>query len=162
MDESILKKYIDEIVEFGLKPSINLYDDNVLRLKSLLINIYAIFIDIKVEVDDNEYEVDFNYLYEDVRKNVESNFPKLTYYTTVIDCHKVEYKTNSSSNLDIDFLLGDSIDDISDIIKDLLEVKWRFENTSNTDAIWHFNFLMNTHSEQHLVDLLKYLKGFKG
>ena len=58
----------------------------------------------------------------------------------------------------IEIGIGDELDDLTDIIKDLLEVKWRLENTSENDALWTFEFSMRTHSEQHLVDLLKQLK----
>ena len=52
---------------------------------------------------------------------------------------------------------GSGLDD-PDIIKDLLVVKWRMDNTSQMDALWHFEFSMRTHSEQHLIDLLKFIK----
>ena len=68
----------------------------------------------------------------------------------VLDSNKMEP--------DVEIGIGDEIDDLIDIIKDLLAVKWRMENTSEKDALWHFELSMRTHSEQHLVDLLKRLK----
>ena len=59
---------------------------------------------------------------------------------------------------DIEIGIGDELDDLTDIIKDLCEVKWRMENTSEKDSISYFELLMRSHSEQHLVDLLKRLK----
>ncbi len=40
----------------------------------------------------------------------------------------------------------------------MLKVKWYFENTNVKEALWYFELFMRSHSEQHLVDLLKYLK----
>ncbi len=54
--------------------------------------------------------------------------------------------------------IGDAIDDLTDIINDLLEIKWRFEHTTEKQTLWYFELLIRIHSEQHLVDLLKYLK----
>jgi len=54
--------------------------------------------------------------------------------------------------------LGDANDDLSDIIKDLMEVQWRLQHTSEIDAFWYFEFIMRHHSEWHLVNLLKTLK----
>ena len=65
-------------------------------------------------------------------------------------------------NVELELATRDAIDDLTDIIKDLLVVKWRFENTSKIDAIWDFEFSMRTHSKQHLVDLLKYMKEKNG
>jgi hypothetical protein len=53
--------------------------------------------------------------------------------------------------------IGDALDDLTDIIKDLLAVKWKMDNTSEMDALWEFDFSMRTHSEKHLIDLLKFI-----
>lgn len=63
-----------------------------------------------------------------------------------------------NSNKDAEIGMGDAVDDLSDIIYDLLEVKWRLEHTSETDAWWHFLFTFQAHTQQHLIDLLNYLK----
>ena len=53
---------------------------------------------------------------------------------------------------------GDAIDDLLDIIYDLLEIKWRKENNSENDAWWFFELIFYSHTQQHLIDLLNYLK----
>jgi len=68
----------------------------------------------------------------------------------VLDLNKME------PNVEIG--IGDALDDLTDIIKDLLVVKWKMDNTSEMDALWEFEFSMRTHSEQHLIDLLKFIK----
>jgi hypothetical protein len=59
---------------------------------------------------------------------------------------------------DADIVIGDALDDLTDIIKDIFSVKWKYENTSIDDAEWQFYFSIRSHSESHLVNLLKYLK----
>ena len=44
----------------------------------------------------------------------------------------------------------------------MLEVKWIIKNQSLANGLWSFNFLMKIHSEQHLVNFLKYAKDLKG
>ena len=44
----------------------------------------------------------------------------------------------------------------------MLEIKWQFENTSEKNAKWCFKDLMQTHSEQHIVNFLKYMKDKNG
>jgi hypothetical protein len=54
-------------------------------------------------------------------------------------------------------VVGDSIDDLSDIIKDLLEVSWYFENSTITVALERLYFSYTTHFGKHLIDLQRYL-----
>ncbi|OYQ24776.1 hypothetical protein CHU93_15595 [Sandarakinorhabdus cyanobacteriorum] len=53
--------------------------------------------------------------------------------------------------------LGDAIDDIVDIVRDLEEVLWRFEHIGCDDAHWHFRVLFQAHWGVHLRDLSRYL-----
>lgn len=156
MNLKALKNVIDRIVEFGINPEVN-STDKVSEIRTLLVSLYTKYlISDEVEATGN-FKEDYNFEYEKIRKIVESNFPDLSMYISVWDSHKIEYEKGKSNPI-VNSVLEDAIDDISDIIKDLMEVKWRFENTSNEDAMWHFRFLMKNHSEQHLVNLLKYLK----
>ena len=146
---SKLRKLIDEITEFGINPKVELTDKTDV-LKKLLVGIYSEFLNVKFEFDETDYDEEPNFNYNEIKENIKSNFPDLDWYSMVLDSNKME------PNIEIG--IGDELDDLTDIIKDLLEVKWRMENTSEKDAIWHFELLMRTHSEQHLVDLLKRLK----
>jgi hypothetical protein len=78
------------------------------------------------------------------------HFPSFGLYHSLRESHKI-FK-------DADLTTGDSIDDLTDIIKDLIEVQWRSENNSKKYGLYQFEFLMKYHSEQHIVSLLKYLK----
>jgi hypothetical protein len=144
-----LRKLIDEITQFGVNPNVKLEDKNDV-LKKLLVEIYLEFLNIESEFDETDYEEEPEFDYKEIRKNVESNFPDFGWYSTVLNINKIAQET--------ELAIGDAFDDLTDIIKDLLVVKWKFEHTSEIDAIWEFEFSMRTHSEQHLVDLLQYIK----
>ncbi len=144
-----LKKLIDGITEFGINPQVVLEDKTEI-LKKQLVGLYSEFMNTKFEFDQTDYDDEPNFDYKQILKNVKSNFPSFGWYSTIIDITQVEPNVKTG--------IGDALDDLTDIIKDLLAVKWRMENTSEMDALWHFEFSMRTHSEQHLLDLLKYLK----
>jgi hypothetical protein len=146
---SKLRKLIDKITEFGINPKVELTDKTDV-LKKLLVEIYSEFLNVEFEFDEKNYKEEPDFDYNTILENVKSNFPDFGWYSTVLDSNKME------PNIEIG--IGDELDDLTDIIKDLLEVKWRMENTSEKDAIWYFELLMRSHSEQHLVDLLKRLK----
>lgn len=151
MTSNNLTNLINKLTEFGINPKVEC-ENKILELKRLLVEIYAHYLNSDSHQFDNfteNIEVP-NFDYNEIRKNVESNFPDLGWYSTTLEINE----TYKESNLAI----GDAIDDLTDIIKDLLEVKWYFENTNSKEAIWYFELFMRGHSEQHLVDLLKYLK----
>lgn len=56
-----------------------------------------------------------------------------------------------------DSLVGDAIDDLTDIAGDLEDVLWRFENVGAEDAHWHFKILYRAHWGRHLRELSHYL-----
>ena len=150
---SDLRKLIDQITEFGINPKVEL-TYNIDVLKKLLVGIYSEFLNTESEFDETDYTEGPDFDYKEIRKNVESNFPDFGWYGTIMDITEIAQES--------ELAIGDAVDDLTDIIGDLIDVKWRFENTSEVDAIWNFEFFMRTHSEQHLVDLLKYIKDLKG
>lgn len=85
----------------------------------------------------------------DIQKNVISNFPEFGLYKIADDISDLK-NTNK-------ILIGNAIDDMCDIIIDLFEVKWRIENNSFNDGIWHFKLMFQTHTKQHVLDLLNYI-----
>lgn len=87
--------------------------------------------------------------YQLIRKKVQKRFPTLGYYNVAQDI---------SDNLEKSIVVvGDAIDDISDIVVDLSEVMWCFENTSENDALWHYQNSYKTHWGKHLRELQLYL-----
>ncbi len=146
---SKLRELIDGITEFGINPKVELTDKTEV-LKKLLVAIYSEFLIVEFEYDDKDYEEGPDFDYDIILENVKSNFSDFGWYSSVLDSNKME------PNIEIG--IGDELDDLTDIIRDLLAVKWKLENTSMNDALWQFQFSMQYHCEQHLVDLLKRLK----
>ena len=87
--------------------------------------------------------------YAALRKRVETRFPNYGYYNT-----PNEITTNLEQSK---MLVGDAIDDIADIARDLREVVWCWDNTSVEDALWHFKFGYESHWGMHLRCLQLYL-----
>ncbi|CAM1353734.1 DUF5063 domain-containing protein [Tenacibaculum halocynthiae] len=146
---SILKKLIDRIIEFGTNEKIE-SENKTLEIQRLLVGIYAEYLKVETEFDDADYEKPINLDYDGMRSIVTKHFPDFGWYHSAMESHKI--------NEDAYLVTEDPIDDLTDIIKDLIEVQWRFENNSEKDGLYQFEFLMKDHSEQHLVNLLKYLK----
>ena len=144
-----LIKHIESLIEFGNNPNVK-RENKVLELKKILIGIYAEYVNLKPEFDEKEYPPEPNFNYQEIRKNLSANFPDFGLYHIAYDCHLIEK--------DADLVMGDAMDDLTDIIRDMLSVKWKYENTSIADAKWEFDFSMSIHSESHLVNFLKYLK----
>lgn len=148
-----LVKLIDRLTEFGTNPKIE-SENKIDELKKLLVEIYSEYLNIESDFDQKNFEDEPEFNFKEIRQNVEMNFPEFGLYHSFFDSHKIIP--------DGRLVTGDSINDLSDLIIDMLVVKWRFENTSEDEAIWHFQFIMRIHSEQHIVDLLKYLKDKNG
>lgn len=144
---------INEIVKYGLQPNLTINDKEKL-LERDLVKIYDLHFDIKYNFDESYFpEFDKSQL-PDIRQNVSSNFKDFGFYKTVLDINDID---NLKDNA-----IGDSIDDLSDIIADLLEIKWRIENNSLSDGLWYFELIFHSHTQQHILDLLNYMKQKNG
>ncbi|WP_414473178.1 hypothetical protein [Microvirga sp. M2] len=85
--------------------------------------------------------------YRHIRRRVEELFPDLGLYGTA-DPLGVSHAQA---------LVGDAIDDISDIARDLREIFWRWRNLGPDDACWHFRLGYQAHWGRHLHELRLYL-----
>lgn len=143
---------INEIVKYGLNPNLNDVNKEEL-LEKHLVKVYGTYFEISNESDDADYPIFKKSLFPNIRQNIEGNFPNFGFYKTVIDIYDftsiVEYGT------------GDANDDLTDIIYDLLEVKWRIEHNSLKDGLWYFKFIFQEHTKQHILDLLNFMQSFK-
>ncbi len=146
---NMLFKTIDQLIEWGTIPKLSI-ENGELQLKQTLISLYQEYLALNEDVpsDDKEYPDPPEFNFEKISNTIRSNFPKLGFYQAVLDPFDLEKPDNC---------LEDANDDLSDIIKDLMEVQWRLENTSELDAIWYFEFIMRNNSEQRLINLLKFL-----
>ena len=109
--------------------------------------------DVSHNIDERDYpeppEKDYKASYE----SIGNLFPSLGYYSSALDVLDVEEAAPGA---------GDAIDDISDIAGDLREIIWRYENTSEDDALFHFELTFSSHWGRHLRSLQLYLHEFCG
>ena len=54
-------------------------------------------------------------------------------------------------------MVGDAVDDITDIVGDLSEALWRYTAVGPDDAHWYFRFSYETHWGRYLHDLRSYI-----
>lgn len=140
---------INEIVQYGLQPDLTIVDREKL-LERNLVRIYALYFDVEFEFDETNFpEFDKSKL-PNIIENVQSNFSDYGWYQTVLDINDLDNLKNNG--------IGYAIDDLSDIIIDLLEVKWGIENNSLADGLFFFQLMFYGHMQQHILDLLNYMK----
>ena len=144
---------INEIVKYGLQPNLTITDKEKLLEKSL-VKIYNLYFDIKFDFDEKDYQDFDKSNLPNIRQNIESNFKDFGFYKTILDIKDFHNLEDSS--------IGDAIDDLNDILIDLLEVKWRIENNSLADGLWFFQLAFYSHIQQHILDLLNYMKQKNG
>ncbi len=126
-----MSKLIDQITEFGINPKVGISDKTDV-LKKLLVEIYSEYLNLELEFDNKEYKEEPEFDYAEIRQNVKTNFPEFDWYSMVLDLN--EMKPN------VEIGTGDALDDLNDIIKDLLAVKWKMDNTSEMDALWKLDY----------------------
>lgn len=152
MEELI--EIINEIIKYGLNPNVEI-ENKEKDLEINLVKLYSKYFEINYESDETEYEdFDKKKIYPNVIENVKSNFKDFGWYHSILNLEEILKDPETGT--------GDAIDDLSDIIYDLLEIKWRKENNSVKDAWWFFALMFYSHTQQHLIDLLNYLKNKNG
>ena len=144
---------INEIVKYGLQSNLTVADKEKLLEKNL-VRIYNLYFDIQYEFDKRDFSAFDKTQLPDIRQNVESNFKDYGFYKTILDINDIDNLKNNA--------IGDAIDDLTDIIIDLLEIKWRIENNSVADGLWYFELTFYSHTQQHILDLLNYMKQKNG
>jgi hypothetical protein len=140
---------IIEIVKYGLQPNLTVTNKEKL-LERNLVKIYDLYFDIKYVFDETSFPKFDKTQLPDIRKNVESNFKDYGLYKTILDINDIDDTKDNA--------IGDAIDDLTDIITDLLEIKWRIENNSLADGLWFFELIFSSHTQQHILDLLNFMK----
>lgn len=145
--ESFLQ-LIRQITKYGSEPVVD--SNKLVSLKKSLGDLYALYLNLNSNFDEQLYEEVQRLDYAEVYAYVKVNFPEFGWYRS----STISLKTDQDPEL----LEEDAVDDLTDLIIDLSEVAWRLENTSLNDGLWYFNTLMKIHSEAHLLNLLSYLK----
>ena len=145
-----LRKLIVKITKFGTNPNIDLYN-NKETLEILLAEIYVKYLHQAYDSDEKEYDDVPDFDFDEILTNVKSNFPDFGPYSVIIDTNKL------MPDVDISHGIGDEAEDLANIIKDLLMVKWRMDNTTEKDALFDFKTSMFFSSGKHSINLLKRL-----
>ena len=144
---------IDDIVKYGLNPNLTETDNDKL-LERNLIKIYDLYFKIEYKFDERDFPDCEKTTYSKIRQNVTSNFKDFGLYKTMLDISDID---NSSENE-----IGDALDDLTDIIIDLLEIKGRTENNSLADGLWFFELTFYSHTQQPILNLLNFMKQKNG
>lgn len=148
MSRDEIKQTVDDflsLVENGCgSPEENEEKLNFLLDKLALAQHFATYV-----FDDKDYADAPRRDYGELRKLVRAQFPNYGHYNLVKDVTKEIGNTEA--------IVGDAIDDIVDIAKDLAEVKWRWENNSPDDALWSLKQDFLFHWNEHLRELQIYL-----
>jgi hypothetical protein len=106
-----------------------------------------------IPADEQEYPEASARSYSRWRELIGKRFPSLGYYnipsTITVNIGEAEIHT------------GDALDDLADIANELSEFAWRWQNNSENDALWYFQFSYETHWGSHLRGLQMYLHALR-
>ena len=144
---------INAITKYGVASKLEIKDKET-DLEKNLVKIYSKFFEIKYEYDYKDYPDFSKDSLSNILENVKNNFPDFGFYHEVLNIHE--------PNKDAENAIGNAIDELSDIIFDLLEIKWRKENNSEQDALWFFELIFRSHTQQHIISLLNFMKNKNG
>jgi hypothetical protein len=97
-------------------------------------------------VDDDREPSELVTSYERFRDLASRAFPDFGYYAVVVPKPEV----------DLPQMMGDAIDDLADIARDMAEVVWRWDNVDPKDAAWYYR-LNYLHWGGHLLELRRYI-----
>ena len=142
-----IREKLSEFISFVLSDK---RSENDLSLLIRKLDELPILVDsIPYEFDENDYPSAPHSEHREIRSRVESKFPELGVY------HSASYDEDLNSNETV--VVGDAVDDITDIVGDLIEIEWYFENTSDADALWHLETSYRSHWGNHLREVQLYL-----
>ena len=148
MNKSTLLTITGHFTKWGLPTSLS-QNMGLDELRKNLAELYVFCLDIDYQVDEGNYEDSPDCDYNSIRENVMINLPDFGYYHILSTLNPKE---------EPELFMGDAVDDLADIISDLLEAKWRLENNSEADALWFLEISFISHLEQHILDLLNYIR----
>ncbi|HNP36027.1 MAG TPA: DUF5063 domain-containing protein [Woeseiaceae bacterium] len=99
--------------------------------------------------DETDYPDSPDQNYDDLRKLVSKRFPNYGYYNVADPITSNIGEAGAS--------VGDAIDDLADIARDLYDVEWYWANTSEANALFHLQQSYRTHWRRHLREFQVYL-----
>jgi hypothetical protein len=124
-------------------------DNRLARLPGVLDLLAVTVRDITYEFDEADYAEHPAEDYQATYQVVGRRFPTLGYYNVPNSITREIGESKIS--------VGDAIDDVVDILLDLKDVIWRFQNTSADDALWDLSEGFKYHWGRHLRQLQLYL-----
>lgn len=128
---------INEIIKYGLESKLKEIDKEKM-LERNLVKIYDLYFDIRFDFDETDYPDFDKSKLPDLRKNVISNFENFGFYKTVLDPDDIDNLKEMG--------IGDAVDDLTDIILDLMQIKWRIETNSLSNGLWYFQLIFYGHT----------------
>ncbi len=139
---------IDEIIKFGMSSDFN-SKKYIFELEKAITKLYLFYLSNEFLCDDVEYPDFEKQKFSFVEYNVTHNFPTFGNYKYF----------NDSSNLDekFDILYGNSANDLVDIIFDLLEVKFTFENYGDIAGQNIFDVVFGLNTKLKILNLINYI-----
>lgn len=140
-----IRSVVRTVLELFEQPAAS--DGAELRLVQALDRLVAAVHEVHFQFDDAEYPEAPEFTYQEARTLVGSRFPEFGPYP--VPASMLPGAT--------ELVLGDSIDDLADLIIELRDVEWRFEHTSEADALWHFENGFHMHWAAHVRWLQVYL-----
>lgn len=114
--------------------------DLELRLVVALDRLVAAVHEVRFEFDGAEYPEAPRFAYPSARALVSSRFPDFGPYSVPASMRP--------ENTEV--MLGDAVDDLADLIIELRDVEWRFEHTSDADALWQLENGFRAHWAAHV------------
>ena len=99
--------------------------------------------------DESDYPDAPHRSYDELRTIVSTRFPNYGYYNVA---EEITSDIGESGTI-----VGDAIDDLADIARDLYDVEWYWANTSEAHALFHFEYDFKHHWRRHLRKLQLYL-----
>jgi hypothetical protein len=152
MSRDEIKQTIDDFLSL-IEKGCGSTEENEAKLKLLLDKLALAQYFVTYKFDKKDYADAPRKTDAELRKMVTVQFPNYGYYNVAED---VTTKIGESNAI-----VGDAIDDIADIAKELYETKWRWDNNSPEDSLWHFKNNFEMHWGEHLRELQIYLLNLK-
>jgi len=148
MSRDEIKQTVDDFVSL-VEKGCGSVEENEAKLKLLLDKLALAQHFAACKFDETDYAEGKSEDYGERRKLAAAQFPHYGIYNVAEDVTKNVGEGKA--------IVGDSIDDIAGIVRDLIETKWRWEKNSPEDALWYFKFSFESHWSQHLRELQIYL-----
>jgi hypothetical protein len=140
---SILE-YLDLLENGGMSK-----EENLQALERVLDSLALAHNFLDFQFDKNDYPEAPKQNYNRLRQLAEKRFPDFGYYNMPLE---ISDKIATS-----EIIVGDAIDAVADIARDMHEIAWRWENTSQEDALWNLRFGYESHWGEHLRTLQLYI-----